>query len=156
MPAVVENLAIEQGATFTMGFTWHEDALDEDGNVVPGEPRDLDGCTARMQIRKKQGLPSLLTATSKTDDGPGAGRIILESPEIDEEGVAGPPRKGHVYVELTDEDTDLLTSATALYDLEIEWPIQPGQIRPRVDRLLQGSVAVSPNITQETEDPVVK
>lgn len=147
MTAAVRNLYIEQGATFSLGFTWHrEGPVNSEGEPTPGDPYDLTGCTARMQVRKKQGDVPLVTATS-LEEGDGAGRIHLG-------GVTG-----RIEVTLTDEDTDLLTSRAALYDLEVEWPLElsgPNAIRPRVDRLLQGAVTVDPNITQvDNEDPVV-
>lgn len=167
MTAAPKDITIEQGATFTLGWNWHREG-DPDpvtGEPTPGDPYDLTGCVARMQIRKKQGDPVLLTATSEpvpADDperaaaiAAGAGRIRLGTTD------------GRIDIELTDEDTDLLSSRNAAYDFEIEWPIQAGQIRPRVDRLLQGTVTVDPNVTQvsvldtplvapePTDDPLV-
>jgi hypothetical protein len=143
--AVSKPLYIEQGATFTLGFTWHKAAvdgngapiLDVNGKPTAGDPYDLTDCKARMQIRAKQGQPALVTATTEN------GRIVLG-------GVTG-----RIDITLTDEDTDLLTARAALYDLEIEWPLAQGATRPRVDRLLEGAVTVSPNVTQEVDDPVV-
>lgn len=215
MAAVNKPLYIEQGATFTLGFTWHRQGPVVEGVVTPGDPYDLTGCTARMQIRKAQGVePPLVTATS-LPTGPGAKRIFLGGPT------------GRIEITLTDEDTDLINQARAVYDLEIEWPLESREVtaatttqdsdqlvgpantfaptdvgdlvtgteipadtvilsvsgdgttatisnpatatnatptltvasplRPRVDRLLQGQVEVSPNITQILpEDPVVE
>lgn len=152
MTAAPKPLYIEQGATFTLGFTWVRQALDANGDPildaggqpVAGNPYDLTGCTARMQVRRKQGDAVLVTATSAAT-GPGANRIFLGG------------ETGRIEVTLTDEDTDLLTSKTGVYDLEIEWPIKPGELRPRVDRLLQGPVTVDPNVTQvDGEDAVLE
>ena len=155
MTAAIRDLEIEQGATFTLGFNWHQAGEpDVDGNPTVGDPYNLTGCTARMQIRRKQGDPVLLTATSATVPSTepdrttaidaGAGRIVLGG------------ATGRIDITLTDEDTDLLSAKTAVYDLEIEWPIQAGEIRPRVDRLLQGSISVDPNVTQvQPDDPLV-
>jgi hypothetical protein len=220
MTAAPRNLVIEQGSTFTLGFNWHKEGpLDANGAPTPGDPYDLTGCTARMQIRRKQGDPVLMTATS---DPPvdaaaiaaGAGRIVLGG------------ATGRVDITLTDEDTDLISARSAVYDLEIEWPLTTRQVtvgittgsatltgtagvfttndigftvtgsagvpagtvvtavaadgstatmsssataddpaavltltsslRPRVDRLLQGTVTVDPNVTQvDGSDPVV-
>ena len=149
MTAVNKPLYIEQGATFTLGFAWHRQALDVNGNPIldasgnptPGDPYDLTGCTARMQIRRKKGDPVLLAATSAPADPavPGSGRIVLGG------------TTGRIDVTLTDEDTNTLTVRAAVYDLELEWPLKTGELRPRVDRLLQGSVTIDPNVTQ---DPV--
>lgn len=142
MTAATRPLFIEQGATFTLGFTWRQ-TTEVGGVVTPGDPYDLTGCKARMQMRRSQGTPVLLTATSAVA-GEGAGRIVLGGDT------------GRVDLTLTDEDTDLLTAKTCVYDLEIEWPAAAGELRPRVDRLIQGVVTVSPNITQVAgEDPVL-
>lgn len=143
MTAAARNLTIEQGATFTLGFAWHRAGPEVDGVVTPGDPYDLTGCTARMQIRKKQGEAPLVTATSEDASTPeaiaaGAGRIVLGG------------ETGRIDITLTDADTDLLVVKAAVYDLEIVWPLQSGELRPRVDRLLKGSVTVDPNITQAT------
>lgn len=149
MTATIRDLAIEQGSTFQLGFNWHREGPVVDGVVTPGDPYDLTGCKARMQIRRKRGEPILLAATSEAPDtaeavAAGAGRIELGG------------ATGRIDITLTDEDTDLLTIRSAVYDLEIEWPLVAGELRPRVDRLLQGGVTVSPNITQEVSDPPVE
>ncbi len=136
MPAVRKDLVIEQGATFVLDFVWHLEDPDEPGE--PGSPVDLTGSTARMQVRKSQQSPILVDARS-TGDSP---RIILGG------------NTGRIIVTLTDEDTDLLTSKKALYDLEVKFPAGAPH-NGRVVRLLKGAVDVDPNITQETEDPVV-
>jgi len=219
MTAAPRDLDIEQGSTFTLGFNWHQEGPpDANGDPTPGDPYDLTGCTARMQIRRKQGDPVLLTATSDPPTTPeaitaGAGRIVLGG------------ATGRIDITLTDEDTDLLSARTAVYDLEIEWPLPTrpvtaginvdsavltgsattfvagdagfkvtgtgipagtvilsvagdgstatmsaqatatdaaaaltltSSLRPRVDRLLQGTVTVDPNVTQVIpDDPLV-
>jgi hypothetical protein len=268
MAATDVPLFIEQGATFHLGFNWHRAGEVVDGVTQPGAPYDLTGCTLRMQIRRAQGQPPLLTATSEDPyESPGvldpvkveagAGRIVLgrnvtplvtptldpvttaatgglladgtyfyvvtaidassETLESNEEsvtaagggasvntltwtavqdatgyriyrgdasgaevllaevpaattyaddgsvtpGTATPPAEfdpgnGRIDITLTDEDTDMISAKTAVYDLEIEWPLRSGEIRPRVDRLLKGQVTVDPNVTQvDVQDPVV-
>lgn len=136
MPAAIRDLEdVEQGATYYFGFTWHRPNVDPQSDL-PGEPYDLTGCIARMQIRKRVGDPVLVSATSLAE-GAGAERIQLGG------------ATGRVEVTLTDQDTYLITEKKTVYDLEIEWPIQPGELRPRVDRVLQGSVITEPNVTRE-------
>lgn len=152
MAAAEKDLDVDQGATFYLGFTWYPPGpLDESG-MPTGSPHDLTGCTARMQIRQKQGSPVVITATSEDPGDPidpnlvaaGAGRISLG-------GVTG-----RIEITLTDEDTDQLNFKKGVYDLEVEWPLQAGEIRPHVDRVLQGAVIVDPNVTQvDGEDPIV-
>lgn len=131
MAAITRDLAIEQGATYTLPFTWVE-AVEVDGEWVPGDPYDLTGWTARMQIRRRQGAEVQIEATTEN------GKITLG-------GVAGT-----VLVKLEDEDTAELSFRTMAYDLEL--------INPDGDvfRLLKGAVAVDPNITQDVDEPVVK
>lgn len=122
MTAVNRPIMIEQGATWTLGFNWHMAGVDAG---TPGVAYDLTGWIARMQIRKRQGSPLLLEATSEN------GKIVLGG------------TSGRVDIKFTDEDTDGLTTASASYDLELE---NPGG---DVFRILEGTVSVSPNITQE-------
>lgn len=127
MTAAKRNLYIEQGATFNLSFVWNEGTSE-----AIGAPVDLTGCKARMQIRSKQGQPVIVDASSEGDSP----AIILGD------------ATGAVEVTLTDEMTDLLTIKSGLYDLEIEFP------DGTVYRLLEGSVTVSPNITQASPAPV--
>lgn len=153
---------MKQGATFSQGFTWRdvqvdgdgEPIKDADGNYVPGDPIPLTGCSVRMQVRRKIGEPVLITATSENafsgEGGAldpeavarGAGRIALETPDDDAN-----PRPGHIQITLTDEDTMKLVTKSAVFDLEVVWPQQADEIRPRVDRPLEGTVEVDLNVT---------
>lgn len=131
MSATAMPLYIEQGATKTFGFVWsNEDPL-LPGN--PGDVIDLTGCTAHMQIRKRQGDPVLIDVSS-TGENPG---ITLGG------------ETGQVLVKLTAAQTTLLTARNALYDMEITMP------NGDVHRAVEGSIEVSPNITQQSEEPVV-
>lgn len=123
MPAVQKALYIEQGATFRLGFTWTQESETTPG--TPGDPYDITGCTARMQIRKSLSAPAFVTATTEN------GKIEIGDTD------------GHIAVYLSDEDTDLLISRTAVYDFEIEFP------GGDVYRLLEGKVTISPNVTRD-------
>lgn len=128
---------MEQGITWQYGFTYYQPGpLDDDG-LPTSEPYDLTGCFARMQIRAKKGDPVLIYATSLDDDSEGAKRIFLGGED------------GRVEIELTDLDTQKLTMRKAAYDLELVWPLQSGQLRRTVDRLLMGPVEISPGITED-------
>lgn len=128
MAAVTKDIYIEQGATFFLGFTWY------DGPDTTAPPKDLTGWVARMQVRRTQGTPPLVDASSEV----GNGKITLGG------------ATGRIEVKLSDEDTDLMDAKSALYDLEVEDPAGD------VYRLLQGKVTISPNITQEDgTEPVV-
>jgi hypothetical protein len=143
MPAVQRSLYIEQGATYVLRLQWRQpDTTDDFGNVTQGDPYDLTGWVSRMQIRQKQGAPALVNATTEN------GKITL-GVDPDNPEATPDPTTGRIQVVLSDEDTDLLTVKAAKYDLEVE------DVSGRVYRLLQGDVTVSPNITQESDDPVV-
>jgi hypothetical protein len=77
MPAAYHDIYIEQGATFVKEIIWK----DEDGN-----PFDLTGFTARMQIRrKKSSETSEYTATTENGSinlGDDAGTISILIPAI--------------------------------------------------------------------------
>jgi hypothetical protein len=133
VPAAKRKIYIEQGATFTLPFTWHQPGPVVNGKVTPGDPYDLTGWTARMQIRRQQKSKVLLAATSTGPD-----------PKITIDGPAG-----RVVIKFSDDDTDLLVFSECLYDLEFESPTG------EVYRMLEGVVEVSPNITQEADDPAV-
>ena len=123
MRAVDKPLYIEQGATFKLGFAWvMESTVTPD---TPGDPYDLTGCIARMQIRRSLSTTVIVEATTEN------GKITIDGPN------------GHISVVLEDEDTDLLTMRAAVYDLEVEYPSGGDVVR-----LLQGKITVSPNVTR--------
>ncbi len=133
MPAKTMDLLIEQGATFELDFTWMDTDVDPDG-TAHNVPKDLTGCTARMQVRTGYARDVLIDATSENGD------IVLGT-------------GGAVKILLSDTLTDsapLTVDAAgkqrflkrAVYDLEVQWPTG------RVDRVLEGRVTFSPNITR--------
>lgn len=154
MVAIKKNLYVESGATYNIGFVYHAPVLsddgdvltDPDGNPIPGDPLPLTGCQARMQIRTKWNAEeALITATTAIDDSEGAKRIVLEAADPE----SGEPIIGRVDIELTDLDTMKLQGLRkAVYDLELIWPLEGGDIRQRVDRLLQGEIVVDQNVTR--------
>lgn len=126
MSAAPRNLYVEQGASWTLAFTWYPD------DPATSAPNDLTGATARMQIRVRQGSPVLVDATTEN------GKIQLGGTD------------GTVSIGLTAEDTDALAVKQAVYDLEIV------MATGAVFRLLEGKVKVGPNVTQDPGDPVVR
>lgn len=118
MPAQTVDLDIEQGSTFTRDFQW----VLSDGVT----PRDITGYVLRMQIRSAQKSPAIVSLTSVAS----AGITITDAVN------------GRFTIKITDEQTDMFAVASAKYDLEVEFPT--GDVK----RLMQGSVAIDPNITQ--------
>lgn len=145
MTALEKDLRMEQGATFTLPFKYcrptldgnGQQVLDGNGQPVPGEPFLVEDCTVRMQIRQRKGEPVLIEATTENQ------RIFLGSD-------SDPDTAGRIEIELTDQDTEALTFKKCVYDLELQWPLVQGRLRPRVDRLMHGTVFVVLNITEES------
>lgn len=131
MTAQTKPLFIEQGATFTLGFVYCQPGPTVDGVVQPGDPYDLTDWIARMQLRKNQQSPILIDASTEN------GKITLGG------------ATGRIDIRFEDEDTDLLGTKSCKYDLELENPAGD------VFRILKGDVTVDPNITQDSDDPVV-
>lgn len=138
MSALQVDWEIEQGATFVYAFQWLTPGVDAN---TPGPPHNLTGYVARMQMRKKQGQPILVDASSTN------GKIILG--ENLDGTVTGDLTSGWIKVVLSDDDTDLLTSSKVRFDLEVE------SGTGTVYRLIKGTATVDPNITQEIDDPTV-
>jgi hypothetical protein len=114
--AGVYDIHCEQGATFHRRLTWRD---------ADGDPINLTGYTARMQVRRRSGdqgvVLELTTENDRITLGDAAGTIDL------------------------DVDADVMAAVEAnlhRYDLELESP--GGQ----VTRLLQGSFNVDPEVTR--------
>lgn len=129
MSAVKVDLNIEQGATYTLGFTWSRDI-----NGEPGDPMDLTGSVIRMQIRKHQQAPVIIEATTL---GP--------SPMITHSG-----ETGHIEIKIPADQTSLLNTKSAVYDLEAVLS------NTDIHRVIEGKVTVSPNITQLANEPILR
>lgn len=129
------DLELGQGSTYRDELQIGIGHLDEaTGEWVIDVPDDFTGCAGRMQIRKKYGSPVLLEVTTVPS---ALGSITLGG--------------NTVALWLSDEGTDGLVDAetgkvvtTARYDLEVEYPSGD------VDRVLEGQVTVSPNITRDS------
>lgn len=124
---IEKNLTIYQGATFFYGFQLQ---IKNDTSVVP---LDLNGWTARMQIREK--IKSDAVAAELTTEN---GGIVFEE-EHDEEGQLIESR---VHLVLHPPQTNALTLTRGVYDLEMVDPIG------NVGRILQGAVTIIPQVTR--------
>lgn len=114
------TITVLDANSFTLGIdTSAYDAYVSGGIVDNGKPRDLTGCTARMDIRDK--LTDALALTLTTENS----RIILG-------GTAGTIR-----FLLSSSDTAGLTLAEKEYDFELLDSLKA------VRRLLKGTVTVS-------------
>jgi hypothetical protein len=97
MAAVNKPLNLEQGVSYTFGFTmFGPDRV---------TPVDLTGCTAALQVRITDSEPTPLISLSTTNS-----RIVLG-------GVAGT-----VTINFEPADTLTLTVRSGVYDLFLYWP----------------------------------
>ncbi len=112
------DLVMEQGATFERNLYYK----DTDGN-----PIDISGWTAEMQIREyKNSSTALLTLTSS------AGNIIM----------AGPT--GHLEIHIPANDMEALDFTWGYYDLELS----PNGNATAAFRLLEGRVKLTKEVTR--------
>ena len=114
MVSFAVDLEVQQGASFSRSFTWEK----------AGQPVDLTGCSARMQVREDIGTDVLLELTTEN------GGIVLG-------GLAGT-----VDVRITPEQSAAFAWRAAMFDLKVTLtPLQ------QVRRLLAGRVTVTPQVT---------
>jgi len=113
MTAGIYNFTLDQGSVFYINLQYE----DPDGN-----PINLTGNTARMQLRRQYSTPAVLTLTT------GGGGIVITG------------ATGNIAIEITDEQTETLEGGFYLYDLELN----NGGV---ISRLIQGTITVSPQVT---------
>jgi hypothetical protein len=109
------DITIYKGATFRLPVVWKDSA---------GDPYNLTGYTARMQIRRSVGA-----ATAE---------VSLTSAS----GITITPATGSIVAVISATDTSALTIPSGVYDLELE------DAAGVVTRLLEGSVTISPEVTR--------
>lgn len=111
-----QKLKIYQGATFSRTVAITDGA---------GDPVDLTGATARMQVRQSIDDDSVLL------------ELTTENGRISHDGVGGV-----LTLVVDDEDTALLSFSNAVYDLEVEY------VNGQVDRVLYGEVVLLEEVTR--------
>jgi len=115
MAAGQHDITIEQGATFQLNLVWTYD----------GDPIDLTGYTARMQVRRTHKSDSALLSFTTEN-----GAITLG-------GVAGT-----IAIQGAATLTDDVPAKPCVYDLEM---VSAGGI---VTRLIEGAATVTPEVTR--------
>lgn len=127
MRAGTYNFTCEQGATFTRLIELEEPDLVADPTGAIFVPLNIENYTARMQIRRTlESTSPMITLTTEN------GRLTVNP---------GPDDINKILIMLTDEETMTLTT-DGVYDLEIE------STDGVVSRILQGAVALSPEVTR--------
>ena len=110
------DIEIIQGQTFARAVVWKDS---------DGEPIDLTGYGARMQVRRSKASPDVLFELTTAN-----GRVAID-------GAAG-----KVTLTITAEESAAFTWRRGVYDLELE--AGDGVVR----RLLEGAVEVNREVTR--------
>lgn len=118
MPAGLYDMVCEQGATFSRPITWKDAA---------GDPVNLTGFTARMQVRPSVRSEELLLDLTSANGG-----IVFTSPRS----------SGKLEVVLSAATTTDLTPGTYVYDIEVV------SLTNVVTRLLEGKFVVKAEVTR--------
>jgi hypothetical protein len=99
IPSIV-NLTVARGVNYSKGFQW----IDKETNL----PRDLTGCTFKMQVRAaKTYPPSPVLAEYSTANG----KIVAPDALL-----------GKWVVKLTASDTAAAIFAKSVYDIDVTFP----------------------------------
>jgi hypothetical protein len=141
MVAVLRDIIMEQGATWRLSFTYYDDLLDPDGNVMNdvdgnplrGSPRDWSGWLGRMQVRERYDTAALISLTSDDIILGVDGTVRIVAGALMTDGLLQTVG-GHVGQPITQ----------GVYDLEVYRDDDP----ENVDQLLRGKVTVWPNATR--------
>lgn len=116
MSAATYNFTVEQGTTLIKPIVWKDSS---------GNPVNLTGYSARMQVRPSVASEEVLVELSTTN-----GKIVIV------------PLLGKLTITMSPTDTSALTSRRARYDLEII----AGD--GNVTRLIEGEITVSREVTR--------
>lgn len=133
MAAGTKDIGLEQGASYRMVMTWTQNSglVDEEtGLPIPGDPYDLNGARAHMQIRNKPGGTVLVDLTTEN------GGIVL--------GTDGDGTTGKIAVYVSPVQTESITIKKASYDLFIVFPGEFDSIR-----ILKGKVTIAFTVTND-------
>lgn len=115
MPAATQNFVLEQGVTQSFTVQW----------LAAGNPVDLTGATAKMQLRQAHGIDPVLDELSTAN-----GRIVIT------------PLTGTLALSFSAATTEAYQFNSAVYDIKIT------DISGNVTRLLQGGINVSFEVTE--------
>jgi hypothetical protein len=116
-----------QGATFRRTLVWRQPASDEDLPETPGDPVDLTGWSARMQLRVEVDADDV--ALELTTDN---GRITLGGPDGDIT----------LRVAAADLERGAIEAGSYRYDLELVDPAGD------VTRLIEGKFRIRAEVTR--------
>lgn len=116
--AATSNLVIDQYATFRTSFTWRTKST--------GQPVDLSGYTAAMQIRRTpESTATLVSLTSANGGG-----IVIDGPN------------GRVNIEISASTTGTFPAGKYVFDLVLTDTLS------KKKRLVEGAVRVDAGVTR--------
>ena len=116
MTAGIYNFTIDQGSQYTTQIIWADSS---------GNPIDLTGYTAAMQLRFQAASPNPASLNLTSSNG----------------GITITPLAGEMDILMTSAQTGALDPGFYVYDLEIAL----GSV---VTRIIQGQITVSAQVTQ--------
>lgn len=128
------NFTIEQGASVNFELAY------KDSN---GNPVDLTGYQARMQLRPSPSSDTVYITLSSSLAGCGTGLNLSGSNNLN------PPTSGTIGVFISADSSSMLDFARAYYDLELAYTsseVGQGDCAV-VERLLEGAVVLDKNVT---------
>lgn len=133
--AAVKNYIIDQGSEWRRSIRLQQPS---------GDPVDLTGCTARMQIRRA--VEGEIIAELTTDNGrlvidEAAGRISMHIPSA----VTDAFTTDGLLVDRITEGSKTKTGPVAVYDLEVLFPTDTD---PDVYRFLEGRMLINAQVTK--------
>lgn len=108
------NMVCPQGSTFSKQLEYS----------IDGEPVDLTGYTARMQVRETH-KSKVISASLNTENG----------------GITLGGAQGTIELYLSDEDTAAMVAKQYVYDIELA-------VGNNVYRLLEGKFVLTPEVTR--------
>lgn len=126
MRAGTYNFTCEQGSTFTRLIELEEPDLVADPTGNTFAPIDINGYSARMQVRRTIDSASYLVYLTTENGG-----LTINPADADNQ----------IVISMADEVTASI-STSGVYDLEIESP------EGVVSRILQGVFTLSPEVTR--------
>lgn len=109
------DITLYQGASFERIFAWKIDDI----------PVNLNGYTARMQVRRDHPAPVAVITLTTENDG-----IVLGG------------SAGTITLQMSPEQTEALDAAQHVYDIELVSPADD------VYRILEGRFTISPEVTR--------
>lgn len=132
MAAGTKDIALEQGASFRLLLTWAQNSgtVDAEGVPIAGDPYDLTGARAHMQIRNKPGGTILVDLNTEN------GGITL--------GTDGDFTTGKIAVYISPVQSNSIKVKKSFYDLFI---IFPGEVDSL--RILKGKVITAFTVTND-------